>query len=1020
MKLNVMCLICSQKVESVLHALWHCPSLKCVRSAPGLSGFGKGLESSSFLDFVLSCRVTSGPRDFESLCIVSWRIWHRRNHLIHSSILLPASEIGEWAAVFLAGFGRDANLSGVSGSKQQVPILWKAPPVGLLKINTDAAVNVINKTSGLGVVIQDCFGHAMASLCLNSSGFKMVEIALSVAAKVVEYLVGPIARPFSYIWNYKTNFDNLKTEVRKLEGQIDTVQHSVDEARRNGEQIEQHVSDWLDRVKTMTDEASEVNGESERADMKCFKGLCPNPKKRYQHSRKAVKKTEAVAGLYDEGSFPTVSFRTIPEETWIPSYKGYIVFESRMSTLKNILDALSNPDVNMVEVAVKQDIKEIQKEIADKLGLTFTSEESVSGRASRLQQRLKQEEKVLIVLDNIWDKLDLELVGIPFGNDCEGCKLLLTARILDVLLEMESQNNFEVGILDEGEAWSLYEKKAGVCDRLQALAKDVALACGGLPIAIDSVAVALKNKKECEWKDALRKLIVPSTSNFEGVSAKTYSCIEISYDQLKEKELKSTFLLCCIIENTDIEDLLAYGMGLGIFEKVEAMKDARNRVNTLLRNSKILLCCLTLTTTSFHCVMLELVDKDALKNCLAITLHNINELPKEFECPELQFFYITTAVDNCRFPDNFFVGMPKFKVLHLVGFDLNSMPNSIGLLVNLRTLYIDDCKLRDIDFIGEFKQLEILRIYDSYNSEIEMIPKKMCNLTGLRLLDLDDCGYLKNITPNVLSTFTQLEELYLPAIKWEVEGVNILDELKHLTHLTTLEISIPDANVLPKGRLLSNKLERYRIIIGNCMWYGFPGQTSRDVKLNLETSSCSDDVQKFFSLLDREGFPELEYLHVEYSPCFRTVVDCLESESCHHFLFLQSLSLHRVLNLEMMHNYPLDADSFRQLRTIEVLFCHKLKNILTFSTYRALPLLQEVNVSNCNNMEEIFAINRREEDINNDEGTDQIEFKHLSSLTLTSLPKLTSFCSINNNKDMFDTPTLLFNQKVPTISSAPI
>ncbi|KAK3200418.1 hypothetical protein Dsin_023833 [Dipteronia sinensis] len=63
-------------------------------------------------------------------------------------------------------------------------------------------------------------------------------------------------------------------------------------------------------------------------------------------------------------------------------------------------------------------------------------------------------------------------------------------------------------------------------------------------------------------------------------------------------------------------------------------------------------------------------------------------------------------------------------------------------------------------------------------------------------------------------------------------------------------------------------------------------------------------------------------------------------------------------------------------------------------------------------MEEIFIINRREEDINNDEGTDQIEFKYLSSLILISLPKLTSFCSINNNKDMFDTPTLLFNQKV--------
>ncbi|KAK2633598.1 hypothetical protein Ddye_028435 [Dipteronia dyeriana] len=907
----------------------------------------------------------------------------------------------------------------------------------------------------------------------------MAEIAVSVAAKVAEYMVGPIARPFSYIWNYKTNFDNLKTEERKLQDRTQTVPHSIDEARRNGEQIEQHVNDWMDRVKTMTDEVSEVIKENEGANMKCFKGLCPNPKKRYQHSRNAVKKAKAVARLYEAGNFQAVSFRTIPEETWIRSYKGYMVFESRMSTLKNILDALSNPDVSMVgiygaggigkttlareiagqaedkklfqvvafvAVAVKPDIKGIQQEIADKLGLTFR-EESASGRARRLQERLKQEEKILLVFDNIWERLNLEDVGIPFGNDHKGCKLLLTARSLDVLSnKMDSQSNFKVDFLDKREAWSLFEKKAGACDRLQGLAKNVAKACGGLPIAITSVAVALKAKEEFEWKDALRKLISPSTSNFEGVAAETYSSIEVSYNQLKEEELKSTFLLCCIMDYTLLEDLLSYGMGLGIFQNVEAIEDARNRVNTLVRklkDSSLLLDIYNyrfsvhdvirdvgrsiasrdghMFTVTNNCVPRELTDKGILKNCTGISLRNITELPKEFECPELKFFYIrTTAEDYIRVPDNFFAGMPKLKVLHLARLELNSAPNSICLLVNLRTLCIDDCKLRDADFIGEFKQLEILRISSSYSFEIEMIiPKKMCNLTGLRLLDLKDCNGLRNIPPNVLSTFTQLEELYFPfehfgrfKIQWEVEGVNILDVLKHLKHLTALKISIPDDSVLPKGRLLPNKLERYNIIIGNCSsWYRLHEQTSRMVQLNLETSSCSDDVQKFFSLLDREGFPELEHLHVENSPCFRTVVDCLESESCHHFLFLQSLSLDSVLNLEMIHNYPLKTDSFRQLRTIAVAKCSKLRNILSFSTYRALPLLQKVDVFGCCSMEEIFAI-RREEDINNIKGTDQIEFKLLSSLTLKYLPKLTSFCSFNNNKDMFDTSTQLFNQKV--------
>ncbi|KAK3200419.1 hypothetical protein Dsin_023834 [Dipteronia sinensis] len=416
--------------------------------------------------------------------------------------------------------------------------------------------------------------------------------------------------------------------------------------------------------------------------------------------------------------------------------------------------------------------------------------------------------------------------------------------------------------------------------------------------------------------------------------------------------------------NLEANTLLGYGMGLGIFEYVEAMEDARNRVNTLVRklkDSSLLLEDIEnddgfslhdvvrdvgrsiasrdghMFTVTNNYIPREWVDKDSLKNCVGISLYNISKLPEEFECPQLQFFYLKiTFEDYNQVPDNFFAGMPKLKVLHLTGLELYSVPNSIRLLVNLRTLYIDVCKLRDIDFIGEFKQLEILRIGLSYGSKIEMIPKKMCNLTGLRLLDLNDCSILRNIPPNVLSTFTRLEELYLPdgdfmkcKIEWEVEGVNILDELKHLKHLTALEISIPDDRVLPKGRLVSNKLERYNIIIGKCnSWFGLNGQTSRIVKLNLETSSCSDDVQKFFSILDREGFPELEYLHVENSPCFCTVVDCLESESCHHFGFLQSLSLYSVLNLEMIHNYPLKADSFCQLRTINVEECNKLKKYL--------------------------------------------------------------------------------------------
>ncbi|KAK3213054.1 hypothetical protein Dsin_017760 [Dipteronia sinensis] len=41
------------------------------------------------------------------------------------------------------------------------------PLVGVFKINTDAPLNNRDKVSGIGMVIRDCNGHVMASMCHN-------------------------------------------------------------------------------------------------------------------------------------------------------------------------------------------------------------------------------------------------------------------------------------------------------------------------------------------------------------------------------------------------------------------------------------------------------------------------------------------------------------------------------------------------------------------------------------------------------------------------------------------------------------------------------------------------------------------------------------------------------------------------------------------------------------------------------------------------------------------------------------
>ncbi|KAK1569173.1 hypothetical protein Q3G72_033429 [Acer saccharum] len=251
----------------------------------------------------------------------------------------------------------------------------------------------------------------------------MVEIAIAVAGKIAEYMVAPIARPFRYLWNYKSNLENLKTEVEKLEARRGTVERLI----KVGEEPLPHVKNWQERGNRIIVEASEVAEDNlEQAYVQCCKGFsCPNLMKRYQLSKKAAGKLKTdVVGLEQEAAqFEEVSSHTTPEEIWLRSSEGYEAFESRTFVLRNIIDALCNPDINMVgiygmggmgkttlakkvarqakqgnlfdviifvEVSKTPVIKNIQQEIGEKFCMKF-HEKTDNGRARALYDHLKRE-----------------------------------------------------------------------------------------------------------------------------------------------------------------------------------------------------------------------------------------------------------------------------------------------------------------------------------------------------------------------------------------------------------------------------------------------------------------------------------------------------------------------------------------------------------------------------------------------------------------------------------------------------
>ncbi|KAL9447499.1 hypothetical protein AB3S75_015049 [Citrus x aurantiifolia] len=130
-----------------------------------------------------------------------------------------------------------------------------------------------------------------------------MEIVISVAAKVAEYLVAPIIHPFTYCCTYKTNFEKLNNEVDKLKNARESVQYDVDDSRIEGDGIQHHVEEWLIAANKEINEVETLIEDKEKSNNRCLKGLWPNLRTRYQLSKKAVREANALVRLREKGSF---------------------------------------------------------------------------------------------------------------------------------------------------------------------------------------------------------------------------------------------------------------------------------------------------------------------------------------------------------------------------------------------------------------------------------------------------------------------------------------------------------------------------------------------------------------------------------------------------------------------------------------------------------------------------------------------------------------------------------------------
>ncbi|GLT95663.1 hypothetical protein SLE2022_133310 [Rubroshorea leprosula] len=936
------------------------------------------------------------------------------------------------------------------------------------------------------------------------------------AEQLVEKTINLISKPITLIYKWSDNVRNLNDKLAQLTNRRESVQHDVSDAERKAEEIEQEVKNWMSKADNyITGEAKKSLDELEdKAKKRCFLGLCLNPKSLYRLSKKAEQDAPAVGQLL-EAKFNRISFFQVEKEKAGLVDEVFKDFDSRKDVLKEIMEALVTPSINKIgvygmpgvgktflagevkrkaeqeklfdavviaKVTKNPDLKSIQQEIQRGLGLELPDGIPEWGVAARIKATLTKKQKVLVILDDIWGQVPLEDVGIPLSaneqkqpvgekNDESSaeqqilvCKVLLTSRDRSVLSgDMGTEKEFLVGQLEDNESWELFKKIVGKDverHELQQIGREIAKESGGLPIAVATIGNALKNKSVHDWKDALLELKRPSP---DGKSAKLFSAIEFSFKHLEREELKQTFLMCSLLtHNASIEELVKYGVGLGLFLNVSTIEETRNRVLSLvdhLKSSSLLVDGRSKLCFDMHDLIRDVAksmasrdyavftsrdedmqggwpDKEAMTDLKWIFSSNGDAcgglLPDKFKCPKLTFFHLSNY--SLAIPKTFFLGIEKLRVLGLTKMNLSPIPVSITLLTDLRTLRLDQSVLGDADvgaIIGKLNNLQVLSLA---GCEIEELPKEVGSLTELKLLDLSDCTKLKVIPQQVLASLSKLQELKMgnSFYQWGVmehgkQRNASLAELIQLPGLTALELRFLDVQTIP------GKLERYKIFIGD-VWNNWDSSfdSSKVLKLQMKAHIRFDysikrllkmteelhleelnGVENVVDELDIEGFPDLKYLYICNAPELHQIVNLRGWGPFSAFPNLEVLFLRNLIKLEKLFQARFKDTAFSKLRTITIECCHQLKNLFSFSIASQFLQLQEIRVSDCSNMEEIIDLvkeQRSREDIV--EASQEVKPKFgqlLRSLRLQRLPKLISFNSNCSTMPLFNDQFLFPN-----------
>lgn len=709
---------------------------------------------------------------------------------------------------------------------------------------------------------------------------------VAIGGIVVEVLKRPsqiIKRHVNYITNFKIYLEDFQNQLSLYEAKKQDIQGNVDEGHRNLQVPTNEVHEILNQCREF-DRCYEKDLEYlSTVNVEMVKNC-----ERHSIGKKALKLKEEIQKLVVQLNSLIVYTINLPPSTGIKMSTNYLdILDSVEKVRIQVMTAIKDPNktvvglygmggvgkttlmekinndllsntsygftyVIMVTVSTTPNIRKLQDTIAERVGYKDLEKYfDINIKARKLKERLEKEKSILIILDDVWERLDLNEVGIPSDSgENNHCKIVLTARNKSACQQMNAKPIIKMGhLVDEEEAWKLFEEKSGAIttESMRKIAKDICKKCARLPLVISVVASTLKNEdKEFMWIDFLSKSGKSDpTTGLVDMENEVYIPLKRSYDHLFFKkssydhrdynDLQLCFLFCSLFpedHEIHLRELMYYGIGEGFV--ICDGGESSSLICTQALIHKLKSCGLLLEVergemfVKMHDVIRHMAifiaknDKkiDFYTNFEGLTMwpdrgdsetrkrislmgNSIQHIVdhQKFDGKQIKSLLLN---DNWRLEtiaDNFFVKMDDLLVLDMRGTNLKSLPSSIQNLTNLHVLMVSSinfsnygCNYINIQHLFFMEHLSVLVL--RHIGRILELTKEFGDLVHLKVLDFTNTA-IDIIWPNVLSKLTKLEELLLRGSFNLWDGCNedgksfvSIFELDSLKRLYALEVDV--------------------------------------------------------------------------------------------------------------------------------------------------------------------------------------------------------------------------------------